>query len=53
MLIQILGLSLLAFLGGCIVYLVGLIAWIVLKLLKEMLHLPLKFDLGKKDDKDS
>ena len=40
--------TLLIFLAGSIVYLIGLIVWIVLTLMKEMLNLKIK--IGSDDD---
>lgn len=43
MIIQVIALALFGLLAGLIVYLVGMIGWIVLKLLKEELHLKIRF----------
>ncbi|HEY9078066.1 MAG TPA: hypothetical protein VIO61_16135 [Anaerolineaceae bacterium] len=41
--------ALMSFLAGLVVFLIGLIGWIILKLMKEELHLDIKIGSGKKE----
>ena len=47
--IQWLILTILAVLAGMVSLVIGLISWIILKLMKEELHLKIKIDPGKKE----
>jgi uncharacterized protein YneF (UPF0154 family) len=49
MVIPALMITILAVLGGLLSFLIGLVGWIVLKLMKDELHLNITFDSEKKN----